>query len=551
MPAMTKPTPDYLLSEIDVETAKQLVSTAAADESAISSAWSKDKRFNNLPFSLFVKAVEQAPIAISITDKKANILYINEAFTSVTGYKAVEILGANESKLSDKCTPRQVYYDLWHTISRKKVWHGQLVNRKKMGQRYLADLTIAPMLDERGAISHFIGMHRDITLTHNSDQQLANQKQLIESVINASPVAMAVLDENKRVVLDNQMYKMLISELDKAEPALFFLDAIEVDTGNVWNCPSRAQGFANHEIRIEGVGRRGTRWFSCSGNWFAEHDTCADNFFSKQSKDYLLLSINDISQQRRQQENQQIQTLRTLLAEEEHIRSIRETLLGAMHQIRQPLNQINAAIQIMAQRNDTKNQPLKDLLEQVQVMGVETLETLQRCVPEIPESAVVPVNLNQLLHEVMLLYSTKFLANGVVVDWLPNPVLPSILGSANKLRMLFKQLIDNAVNALNRASSSERVIKISTAVENDWVHVSIADTGPGIPLNQHSKVFEPFFTTQAQSGMQVGMGLVMVKEIVNQHNGMIGIDPHYQNGCCFRLSFPICPKNISAVHIHE
>ncbi len=41
-----------------------------------------------LPFSLFVKAVEQAPVAISITDKKANILYINEAFTEVTGYQA-------------------------------------------------------------------------------------------------------------------------------------------------------------------------------------------------------------------------------------------------------------------------------------------------------------------------------------------------------------------------------------------------------------------------------------------------------------------------------
>jgi nitrogen fixation negative regulator NifL len=548
---MTKPTPDYLLAEIDVETANQLASIATADDSALSRPKGKNKQSGNLPFSLFVKAVEQAPIAISITDKKANILYINDAFTSVTGYKAAEILGANESKLSDKCTPKQVYYDLWHTISRKKVWHGQLVNRKKMGQRYLADLTIAPMLDEQGAISHFIGMHRDITHAHNSEQQLANQKQLIESVINASPVAMAVLDDSKRVVLDNQMYKMLISELDKSEPALFFLDAIEGDTGDIWENPNRSRGFANHEIRVEGVGRRGTRWFSCSGNWFEEHDACADNFFVKQSKDYLLLSINDISQQRRQQENQQIQALRTILAEEEHIRSIRETLLGAMHQIRQPLNQIHAAIQIMAQRNDTKNKPLKDLLGQVQQMGEETLETLQRCVPEIPESAVVPVNLNQLLHEVMLLYSTKFLANGVVVDWLPNPVLPSILGSANKLRMLFKQLIDNAVNALNRAGSNERLIKISTSVDHGWVHVLIADTGPGIPVNQHSKVFEPFFTTQSQGGMQVGMGLVMVKEIVNQHNGMISIDPDYRNGCCFTLSFPVCPKNIATVNGNE
>ncbi|QWF70644.1 nitrogen fixation negative regulator NifL [Methylomonas paludis] len=550
---MTKSTPEYLHSQITLETAKQLTSANTAESMvAVASTQKHTKLMSNLPFSLFVEAVEQAPVAISITDKKANILYINDAFTSVTGYKASEILGANESKLSDKSTPRQVYYDLWHTISRKQVWHGQLVNRKKMGQRYLADLTIAPMLDDRGAISHYIGMHRDVTQAHYAEQQVGNQKQLIESVINASPVAMAVLDENKKVVLDNQMYKMLISELDKSEPALFFLDALAQDLGNFWDIPDRKPGFTNHEIRVEGVGRRGTRWFSCSGNWFIESDTCADNFFVKQSNNYLLLSINDISQQRRQQENLHLQTLRTILAEEEHIRSIRETLLGAMHQIRQPLNQINAAIQIMAQRNDTQNKPLKDLLGQVQLMGAETLETLQRCVPEIPESAVVPVNLNQLLHEVMLLNSTKFLANGVVVDWLPNPVLPSILGSANKLRMMFKQLIDNAVNALNRPGGNrERLIKITTSSENGWVRVSIADTGPGIPLNQHSKVFEPFFTTHSMGGVKAGMGLVMVKEIANQHNAMIAINPDYKNGCCFELSFPVCPKKISTVNGHE
>ncbi|WP_347987533.1 nitrogen fixation negative regulator NifL [Methylomonas sp. AM2-LC] len=544
---MTKPTPEYLLTEIAAEVADQLI-PADVEEA---SKGQRGKQSQNLPFSLFVKTVEQAPIAISITDKKANILYINDAFTSVTGYKASEILGMNESKLSDKSTPRQVYYDLWHTISRKKVWHGQLVNRKKQGQRYLADLTIAPMLNEKGDISHFIGMHRDVTQTHNAEQLVTNQKQLIESVINASPVAMVVLDEKKKVVLDNQMYKMLISELDKNEPALFFLDALEPDMGDLWNDSDRKRGFANYEVRVEGVGRRGTRWFSCSGNWFTESDSCADNFFVKQSRDYLLLSINDISLQRRQQEHMQIQALRTVLAEEEHIRSIRETLLGAMHQICQPLNQINAAIQIMAQRNEVSNKPLQDLLGQVQLMGAETLKTLQNCVPEIPETAVVPVNVNQLLHEVMLLYSNKFLANGIIVDWLPNPVLPSILGSANKLRMSFKQLIDNCVNAMNRAGSHERMIKIITAVDNDWVNVSIADTGPGIPQNQRNKVFEPFFTTHGMGEVQAGMGLVMVKEIVTQHNGMIGIDPNYQKGCCVNLSFPVCPKNITSVNGYE
>ncbi len=488
-----------------------------------------------LPISLFVKAVEHAPVAISITDRKANILYINKAFTDVTGYVASEIVGENESKLSAKSTPREIYQSLWKAISHKKVWHGQLVNSHKNGQRYLADLTISPMLDESGAISHYIGMHRDITQVHQAEQLVNNQKQLIESVVNTSPVAMVVLDANHKIILDNHKYKMLISEMGHSEPASYFIAALHQEMGDLWLSKT---SFNQREVRFEGPGQGRTRWFYCSGNWFNEDDTDADNFFTKHTHSYLLLSINDVTLQRRQQEKLHLQTLRNIMAEEEQIRSIRETLLGAMHQIRQPMNQIGAAIQIMAQRNDSQNQALKELLNQVQRMGEETLATLQLCVPEIPETAVIPVNLNQLLHEVLLLYSHTFLANGVIIDWLPTAILPSILGSENKLRMLFKQLLDNSVDAMNRAGSKDRMINISTSVDEEWVNVRIADSGPGIPVHQHNKVFEPFFTTQNMGGIQAGMGLVMVREIINQHNGMIVIDSTYTDGCCWNISFP-------------
>lgn len=517
------------------------LSAAMLDEQQLrlllgNSGLSLSKLSKKLPLALFVRAVEQAPVAISITDKKANILYINEAFTKVTGYEASEILGENESKLSDKCTPRPVYYDLWHTISRKQVWQGRLINRRKQGERYLADLTIAPMLNEQGVVSHYIGMHRDVTDTYHTEQQVKNQKKLIESVLDSSPVAMVLLDAEQRIVLDNQMYKMLISELGLPEPALFFLTALVQDLPHLWE---QKQNFKSHEIAYN-VQRQNSRYFACSGNWFSESDTRTDNFFNPVTKDYLLLTINEVTLLRRQQEKLQLQVLQNLLAEEEHIRSIRETLLGAMHHIRQPLNQINAAIQLLAQRQEVNNQPLKDLLQQVHQSGEETLATLQRCVPEIPESAVMPVNLNQLIHEIILLHSHKLLVNSIVVDWIPNPELPSILGSENKLRMLFRQLLDNAISAINRAKNNERVIKIAMALQAEWVCISISDNGPGIPAHQRTKVFEPFFTTEQNLGCaQPGMGLVIVREIVSQHKGLVEIDPHYNPGCRIVMHFPL------------
>lgn len=549
---MNNALPGYEQNSIDIEQMMALLSPSlTVDKQLLKLIESLSRQGKMLPFFLLVKVVEQVPIAISITDKKANILYINEAFTETTGYKASEILGRNESELSAKSTPRQVYYDLWHTITRKKIWRGRLVNRKKNGERYLAELTIAPMQDEYGNITHYIGMHRDITQTYDAEQKVINQKLLIESVLDASPVAMVVLDKDDRVVMDNQVYKMMISDLGLSEPVLFFMNMLRQEIGDLWQYASNKEhGFLNRELRIEGLGKRGTRWYACSGNWFTEKDTCADAFFSGDTKDYLLLSFSDITQQRRQQEELHLQNLRIIMAEEELIRSIRETLLGAMHQIRQPLNQIGAAMQIMSQRNDSQNKPLKELLEQVGVMGEETLATLQRCVPEIPETAVIPVNLNQLLHEIMQLSSYKLLANGIVIDWHPSPTLPAVLGSENKLRMLFKQLIDNAIEAMNRSGSRERSIAIATRVDRDWVNVTVDDTGPGIPPNQRIKVFEPFFTTQPMGGIQAGMGLVMAKEIVNQHNGTIEIDPNYTEGCRFKIGFPVYRKFKNQVMNH-
>ena len=69
-----------------------------------------------LPSRLFFEAVEQSPVAISITDAGANILYTNRAFERVTGYSSDEIIGQNESLLSNKTTPRIIYETLWGRI---------------------------------------------------------------------------------------------------------------------------------------------------------------------------------------------------------------------------------------------------------------------------------------------------------------------------------------------------------------------------------------------------------------------------------------------------
>ena len=493
-----------------------------------------------MPYDLFIEAVEQVPIAISITDKKAKILYVNLEFIHVTGYQPEDILGENESVLSDKRTPKEVYYDLWHTIRNKKVWRGTLCNRHKTGNRYIADLTIAPMLNEQGIITHYIGMHRDITQTHEAEKRVINQKLLIESVINSSPMAMVVIDDKNTVILDNHNYKALVSDLDKGEPATYFLNKLRDEMGELWTqLQSKEQGFNNREFRVEGKGNRRARWFSCAGNWFKENEAHVDAFFENATKQYLILTITDITRQRRQMEELHIQTLKTIMAEDERVRSIRETLLGAIHQIHMPMNQIKAAKQILRHKGDEQNAGLLQILQQIHQSGEEAITTMKKCIPDIMQTTMMSVNLNQILHEVLMLSDQRIWGKGIEVQWQPLAELPSIPGSENRLRILFKQLIDNAIDAICSAETGEQRIKISTDADAELIYVSIEDSGPGIPVEKRSKVFEPFYTTRPTGGSQAGVGLVMAKEIVNQHQGFIDIDPSYDQGCRFKISFPL------------
>ena len=80
---------------------------------------------------LFFKVVENCPVAISITDLNANILYANPAFSKVTAYDRREVLGKNESILSNQTTPNLVYKTLWGRLQQKKPWKTKRKARAK------------------------------------------------------------------------------------------------------------------------------------------------------------------------------------------------------------------------------------------------------------------------------------------------------------------------------------------------------------------------------------------------------------------------------------
>jgi nitrogen fixation regulatory protein len=489
---------------------------------------------------LFLEAVEQAPIAISITDPQARILYANPAFEGVTGYSPAEVVGQNESILSYKTTPRSVYDTLWKTLARKGTWNGTLVNRRKDGSRYVADLTITPILDARGETAYCLGMHRDVTGIHALKQKVQNQKALIESVVDSAPIAIALLDDQQRVILDNHEYKKLVGDVSAREPAMLILKALHDSMGFGFIPPQQGgQDFIDEEICIEPGNGRGARWFSCSGTWFEQQDAQADSFFAPEAHAYLMLLIKDITASKRQRELERMSGIRAMMAEAELVQNLRETLSGAIYQLRGPLNMIRAASNMLNRRGAQLDPAmLQQALQDALQAGENALAKFEGSMPETPKEAVAPVNLNDVMRDILILLTDKLLSAGISVAWQPTARLPNMNGRANALRSVFKEIVENAIEAMNERGWAQRDLRVSTVHESGKVSVVIEDTGPGISPELRHKVYEPFFTTKRPLTHSVGMGLAIAQDVVTRHEGSIDIDPDYTQGCRFILSFP-------------
>ena len=128
-----------------------------------------------------VTAVEQAAEAVMITDTRVRIVYVNPAFTRITGYSSDDALGHIPRLLRDHRQNRTFYEDLWKTLRRGEVWFGHFVNRRKNGSQYEAECTISPVRNASGAIVNYVALIRDVTHELELEQQL-HQAQKMEAI---------------------------------------------------------------------------------------------------------------------------------------------------------------------------------------------------------------------------------------------------------------------------------------------------------------------------------------------------------------------------------
>jgi len=152
--------------------------------------------------SLRTKALETAANGIVITDRNGQVVWVNAAFTALTGYSGEEVIGQHTRVLKSGRQDPKNYQDLWTTILAGKVWHGELINRCKDGSLYTEEMTITPVRDERGEVSHFIAIKQDVTERKRAQEALGASETRYRRLFEASRDGILLLDPDTGTITD-------------------------------------------------------------------------------------------------------------------------------------------------------------------------------------------------------------------------------------------------------------------------------------------------------------------------------------------------------------
>ncbi len=479
------------------------------------------------------QVVEKTPNMVIITDPEGNIEYANPAFAEMSGYRLDEAIGANPRILRSDKTPRQRFFDLWQTIKQGGVWRGELCNRHKDGALFWNFVSISPLFNEQGVISHFISVQVDITERKRTEMALRESEARLSAIANAIPDLLFVLDEDGRYieVLTSQgdllngnakrLKGKLLSEAHDPEKAAFLLAIIKKAL------VTRQIQVAEYELQIFS----GRRWF--------ESRTAPIDLPSTH-KPAVIVIARDITVRKVAEER---------LRQSQKLEAIGHLTGGVAHDFNNLLAIILGNLELMDEQLSDRPD-LQDLVRRAFGAAQRGALLTQRLLAFSRQQPLQarPTDLNQLVSG-MIDILRRTLGETIQLQATLANDLWSVFMDPGQLENALLNLCLNARDAMPRGGR----LKINTAnyvLENthygvndeemqpgEYVMLAVTDTGVGMTPEVIEHAFEPFFTTK-EVGKGSGLGLSMVYGFVKQSGGHVAIDSKPGQGATIRMYLP-------------
>ncbi|MBI4848214.1 MAG: PAS domain S-box protein [Nitrospirae bacterium] len=252
-----------------------------------------------------------------------------------------------------------------------------------------------------------------------------------------------------------------------------------------------------------------------------------------------MMVMRDVTERQRLIEERMAMERQLLHADK--LASVGELSAGIAHEIGNPLAAIKTVIQAMDDESPLKGEQSKymqRILKEVDrlTLFIRTFSAFAH--PSVSMSSKCRVD--QALNDVVFLIRNEAVKHNIVIDIEENSDVPEVMIGADQLKQVFINLFVNAIQSMPDGGT----IKVGwlsgdKKLGRDFVIVSIADTGPGIPHENIDRIFDPFFTTKPAG---TGLGLSIVQKIIKENNGYIRIISHAGNGATFEVLLPTTHK---------
>lgn len=223
------------------------------------------------------------------------------------------------------------------------------------------------------------------------------------------------------------------------------------------------------------------------------------------------------------------------LVQAEKMAALGTVSAGMAHEINNPLMGIMLLVQNLAsQKREEKEQKVLSFIDN----GLKRIEgVVSKLLAFSRKEKLILRNesINNIIEETIPFVSHEFTSNDIELVKEYGKDLPDLEVSANAMQQVFMNILLNAKDSV--LDSGSKKITIATYMENDVVKIKVKDEGCGIKKEDLKKVFDPFFTTKAV-GKGLGMGMSIVRNIIEQHGGKISINSEQKKGTEVIISLP-------------
>ncbi len=486
---------------------------------------------------IFAKAVDASGFGIMITDLSGCVCYVNPQFTRNCGYELTELEGRKPSVLKSGTMPNDFYKNLWKTILAGRRWKGEIENRKKNGELFWQIMSVSPIYDHTGVITHFVAMYEDIS----------ERKMVYQHLFESEERLRFMLDATGDVLYRFRFEEMEFEYLNSAIVKLTGYTAAEINEIRLPNLIERVE-LAGNDLPEAGN-------YSWKRTYGEKGDYRADYLIRTKSGQYKW--IEDHSYPWYDEKGMLVGSV-GILTDITDRKAIEMELVKARDQAREMNNLKNTFLANMSHELRTPmisilgySDMLKDMAPDKEIF--EIAEIINNGAKRLTDTINLILDLSALeANQVKVQYSDvdirevltpevnsyrKIAADRNLYLHYSEPKEPVVAaGDQRLLKQVFSNVLNNAIKYTVTGGVEVKIMN-----QKDDVLISFKDTGIGIKKEDFELIFQDF--RQASEGLGrkyegSGLGLSISKKFLEKLGGKIWLESTPGKGSTFFISIP-------------